>query len=1590
MSTKWLKRLARWLPLISVVAMIALGSFALRLQGSFGQHLSRAIVWELSRNLNRTVRLGESDLTIIPVAVTAGEKTTPPLVRVELHDLFIEESQAPGGQPVEALLRIPEIEVDLALKELLKFRSSTSLREIRLFSPHIRLLRDPQGRWNFEDLLVSRPGRPAALSARLQVLSGRVTFRDLAPPAALGSSQENHLENLNLTLCINRYLVKGESIEEFHSEYQARLSGDNPENRLAGLLVTGRVHTYGSLESPNVYQKINGSAVLSGADLGYLWQYGAFSPEIELHQGQGEITGSFVREKRPGAAALVDYAVALSGSDMALSLPWVDGRIEAVSGDAVIANGLLRLSGVEAAIGDSRLRGGGHLLLAEGQEATSGREEPATPATARGVTYAFDFKSEALDNRAIARLLPETLATEVAQRPAQAAARVSVAGQGDQPVIYGNLFSRRVQAADLVEPLAARTEEAVSDDIEKLSGRFIYSHGTATASLQARALKGGLEAAVVVPQSGRAEAAVALSGLHLPQTRVASGAEVGGHLWGNVAAAAPLPAAGDKFRPTVYADVSLTEGRLKADLSDRYTTDLKLSRVAAEGVYRDGEIWLSKAQAQTDYGLFRLTGRRNSQGVMEAYLEAKALDLGRIGNDFGQPIDGTSFVSAEFLGTINDPHLLVRNDTFSGHYRGYEFDWLGAAVGLNDREISDFEIVFQRGSGEGRVGGYARLPGKGDPGLIAAQGTIEKARLSQWLPNGIREEARGILDAQFDIGGSFASPNVAATLELLRPSFAGVQFDRAMGEAYYADSRFTLSNFEAHDNGSRLLASGEITPAGELDFTFSAERLRLASLLHRGRQLPADGWLSLEGRLAGTQKLPQLQVDLVADDLSYASRPIGNVAGAFSWNGSYLLLQDLAYAARGGRVVFNGRVQPSQPASGDRAWQSDLRADVAGMEIGFLLNLVETGLRAAQGETESSNALRTVQAIPRPLQGRLTADVSMRGPLGEPQIAAEFVITDASLLGEKLPHLEGDIAFSSPRLVVNSFSAREAEAEGNIDGYVEFGGETELNADIHNLRAEILRPWIPEISVLQGSADVYLLVSGATANPEIRGDMEVAQPVIGEVAFERLKIDRFLYADNLLEVDNLRIVKGPHVARFSCRVPYDLAGGKLLTQAPLSARLLLQEQDLAFIAALFPGVGEMNGPLEVDLAIGGTAAQPMLENGYLRAEGTWTQAPRQAQLAVSSYVEDGTLHLQAGDGSPGLLVALEELRGATAVEVGQLRGEGYYNPFAGARSRWGRGRYELSLQAENLYAKFKDIVEGRADFDLLFTGEPGAEREDNIAGNILVRTADIGTPSGGGGEGFSWLPAFSPFLDIVLEARDVEVSTLTARVELYGGGTIGGRLGYEPLGLDITLKAKRGALDFPTAVAEVSGMEVDIDKAPGGPLYATAQLEATARVGRYRIDLAGGGQLYPPGEELRIEAKSSPPLSQEQATALLLGIPPSALAGGSPAEAALGGRVANSLSSSVTSLAVAGLSAPLLRAIGLNELSFAITPVSTRLQLGKRILDDLYIYYLSTLSGEQESSILRIIYDISPDLSLALTTNEQEQLLYELQTTRTF
>jgi hypothetical protein len=1590
MSKYWTTRLAKWLPWISLVGILAIGWLAASRQGAFDVHLRRAVAWELSRVVGHRAQVGRAELSLLRANAPTGQRFQPLRFHVVLHDVSIKQPAPWPGN----LVTVPQASVDVDALRLLSIRPFMStLVGVEAKQPQVNLIRGPNGHWNLQELRIRKAPRPVRFPGRIVVSDARILFVDYAPPDRLAVPQRNRL--LHVT-CFATTPQLG--------RVQFRLWGRNPSGRPGRLFAAGSFFT-----TPGAAPGFNAAVNLAGADVGYFWRYRPFARNIAIPKGNADLTGYFVlnsRSVRPTpyprtGRSQFDYALAATSRATTIDLPWVRATAQDTDGRIRISNGLLQLSDIRGKVGASLIQGDGYVQTSAVRSANLARPAGGSaPVAQHG--YSLHLQATGVGAQEAMHLVPVSATAALAGWQGRGQAQVNITGYTDAPVVYGSVTvpSWQVQGALPLDNGAANIGHKLSLQARTVQAGFVYADHAFGTNIAASIMNGSGHGAIFLPAVGNPIFNISFANAEIQPVAIPSaGATIDGRVWGNFAGT--LSSASTKRgRGTTVAslngDFALLNGQLTTPGVGIRPARFPFQNISGSVAYANGNITLPLLHAQTSYGQFNLAGNVNRTGAIAASFHGNSIGLARIGPALGMPASGTGFVSANISGTLKVPTIIARADVFAGDYQGYTFDWLGAEAQLQGRTLPSFSVVLHRGSGEALVNGNAVLPFGTAAGRLSAQGRIVKAQLAEWLPAGIRTQAGGVVDANFAVVGSVRAPQVSASFDINRPAFAGMQFDTAQGRVSYANGAFSLPNFILRADHSQLTASGQTTPNGNLNFIFTADRLQLQPFLSTLSSVPGiSGQLSLSGSVTGRMDAPHAVVNLNAEDVRLDGQPASGagLSGKFSWMPTAFNIDNLDLAIQGGHLPVSGKITapPGQPTAPMRDWIANLDVGAQGLPIGPVLSVLETDLRTLP-PARSARLLHALAKIPRPIRGFLTGNGAITGPLVNPAGSFKFGVTDGALADQPLPALDGEIAFTGSRIDIKSLAARTGEATASAVGVVDLAHDVDVNIDIHNLGAETLRPWISQIPNLGGAADIYLRITGPVSSPAIRGDLEIADPIIANTKFERLKIDSFTLAGGRLDIIDLRLVNQAHRARISASLPYSLGAITLDRNGPVRAEINLDNQDLSFISDLWSDAGKLSGPVDAHLVIAGTAAQPLLESGLIHAQGTWQMPEFTTQIALDAPVHDHVLWLQDPNGGPGLVARFGKSanRESASTAEGTLTATGEYDPFAGPTSRWGLGRYNFIVKADNARAAIGRVFSGRADADLILHGDAAATPADTISGSVNVLSAKITPPQRGLGA-FSWRPQpFSPAVNVAVTIKNVTFASPSLNLTLAGQGTLGGHLGYEPLALNLRLTSHQGRLALPAANADVKSVTVTVVKAAEGPLQASASVSAQAHVGRYRVDLSGNGQVFPTST-LNIRAESTPPLTQIQVTALLLGFQPSFTEfGTTQSESILGQQISRSLYTSPLPLASLGISSALSRLIGLSELSFAYSPLATQVAIGKRISNKIYIYYLSAVTGAVQSNLTRLTYDLTPHVAVGFSVNELQQWRYEIQTYRTF
>lgn len=768
-------------------------------------------------------------------------------------------------------------------------------------------------------------------------------------------------------------------------------------------------------------------------------------------------------------------------------------------------------------------------------------------------------------------------------------------------------------------------------------------------------------------------------------------------------------------------------------------------------------------------------------------------------------------------GSFDDAGRLVhttRLEDLGGEVAGVGFEALRLLVGgdLDEIRIEDFS---------GRVLG-AQLAGEG--GVRFGEALAWEIRLSLdeadlgLLAEHVQPTPTGRIGFDLSSRGELreGEPFGEVALTRLRGNIDG-QALTGEAQATIAGETLRLTPAEISVGTSRVLLSGQVTPPFDLRFELDLPALETLPLLPQfGVELA--GAVEGRGEIAGTPSSPRVDAKLVARNLKLDET-------------LSLARLDLRAELREERVDVSARMSDLQ-AGGESVGEADLR-------ISGTMRAHEARLDAVTGHGRVGLAL----------DGGLVGDSSWRGRLNALSLAD-------TLLGSWA--LESPVALSlaGSDFLLGSACLAESARRGRVCMNAFRSGDRPIRAGAEgSLALNLARQWLPPELELPGQmsfrADARI---GERTEAEAR--IELADDVLlfSGLVDESISIEyRDVGVDLRLSGERLELRLGARLPRYG-RLDGEVQA-VLAEQGPLSGRIGLDMEDIAWLQAFVPEISDLAGRARAEVALAGTVDEPR-PVGELRVDGLAVTVPtagvsfvggalaanihENQTISASGRIagrEQGQLRIE-GEGSarmPDWNLALRIDGDALAVmrtpEI-DLDVSPALRVRADRRSAVVSGRVVLPLVAVRVYTLPEGAVSESPDLVLAGATEPAAAR-------FAVRT-------------------------------DLEI-VLGDRVSLEGMGFSTGLTGQIRLRGDETAPiAAFGEVDLRDGRYSAFGQNLAIDQGRlsfNGPLDDPGlDVRASRTVGEFQAGLEIRGTLMNP----RSQVFSIPALAESDALSLLL------------------------------------------------------------------------------------------------------------------------
>ncbi len=1002
---------------------------------------------------------------------------------------------------------------------------------------------------------------------------------------------------------------------------------------------------------------------------------------------------------------------------------------------------------------------------------------------------------------------------------------------------------------------------------------------------------------------------------------------------------------------TVEGEMSLSglspELSGRATIEDAVWGELPVGRVRLRFRYADNKLELREGEFTGPSGRGSFSGDVTIGHGYQVKAKAQSVPVGAVAGALGLPgLSPNPFELASATVQVTDRRLSVSDLRLSG----------GGAEGRGHLEVRDWRA---------KVGG----------GLLSGQLDVAGVPISKCLPAGWGGSVGDALaEGTVVLGGTRTVPTAKVDLALKLPVVSGVNLE--VGEAHlrYQQGQLYVDEVSLADGRSRARLTGEYRPKSGFDMDLVGDPVDVATLSAEARRrwgLALAGRAKVEAHIAGPAKDPEVSFRAGSEDLTINDQHVDEVwlEGRFA-HGDVRVDQGELIAGES-RVTVSGKV-------GVKSGELGLDWHLANLD---LLKLQTIAYSAAWRLYKSGAQVphRELYAlIPRPLEGRLSAEGTISGFLASPEVTAHLRLSPVSFAGRDVEVICGSISGSPDRIEVDLDGFHET-AHASLNGFVEPQGKISLSADIGNLDLRLLEPWLQWGVALGGEGTINFDISGKTAGPVLLGDIHVANLRLGPVQVESAEaVPIRLDSQGTLTVDGILVRDHEMEGYGNATIPMRMPG-----QGNGATEGVAATGELHVRNGEFPPIpGMPTATYNADL---------QLDGDRILLTSSDPQQPEQPGLRGMSG--EGKFWVSGG------------------IEVKALRPSG-----------WAQNRFDLSAELHAAEVSVPGMGRGRLDGKVELKNDPGTGRPTLGTPDgqpMVLSQAEISLPLAKGRPPWQSTLPFSPDLRVRVVtgegvwvrrgARDrptqIQVDPARHVPGVEAGASepeastgyldIGGALRPGAVTLDGRFESTRGVLVFPNGVLTLRRGTASIQQKAGEKTpRVSVQAEANGRVGDYYVSVNPEGQVYPPASSydgtgelvsspFRWNANSLPHLEEGYILALLGGsVAEPTAGGGQDLSSLLAGPGGEQTPGQITGFVLPSLGG----AFGVQEFSLDLAlkkPV--RLRIGERLFSRVTVSYVSELGDPAGSRTLRINYDVKPRVAIGWSVDESERTLWEIQ-----
>jgi autotransporter translocation and assembly factor TamB len=1018
--------------------------------------------------------------------------------------------------------------------------------------------------------------------------------------------------------------------------------------------------------------------------------------------------------------------------------------------------------------------------------------------------------------------------------------------------------------------------------------------------------------------------------------------------------------------------------------------------------YDNGNLNISEFGAEMLGGIVAASGKVDENGGLNMSVSGVDLDLGvlPLKARSGNPITGRLQFSGQLTGSADSPQFDGKVEAYDPAASGVQFDHLAADISGNRDQIQVSNADLEGFSGRIALSGAIENPLTDQPALdfTATADKLSVDAIAALAKTDLRPG--GIISGRITVTGTPSDPQAAIDLQAIGASYKDFYFDSVTAQAEYAHRDIHLTGMEVKSGSSTVSISGSIPHDGDMSLAVNGKHIDLSDFAaYTNPYACLTGSLSLSAGVFGVLSNPRIAASVDFSDLAVNGARFEKAGFKGEWSDSKASLTDFILSSGGSAM------QVSSATYDPNTRKLEVDASVKKGSIGNALAILDAsaGLRDQLDVHPRLKGLydRMKKPVSGMLEGHVTGSVILGAKL-VPDLNVDASITSLAIGPSSLKSIKVKGTWKDKVARLEDFEALGTEANITAEGSIGPSDKLDVKVDAHNVSTDVLKPWVSLPDNFSGRADVTLIATGTTSAVSADAFLDVVDPVINGMRFDRLRArlssEEVTTSSNdssgssRININDLRLVHGDYTFKVKGFVPFNWrqlavpSDEELLLQSDLdndTLRLLSSISDV--IPQTLPDGSAFNGSLVVT----GSMKSPKLQG-----EVDW----HKGELKLPR-IETPLRDIEAKITLDGDAVNIRELTGSSSEGGGfQVTGDmglADIKPMLNLGIKTDR----LTLTAKNISNSYGEESKATLDGNVTMAGAIG---EPMISGNVTIPSGYIAmkgeaVPPQSGYE-IKWNPGFD--LKIAVQ-KDVQVRSALVKTPLQGEIDVAGTL-HKPI-ITGALDISDGAVLFPLAqFRTLPGSRIRLSTSPEGQNTIRVDMTAVGHVvaaepmsvtqREYDVTMTARGPL----STVHPTFSSSPPgLSNEQIMALVTGSSRIEEIFGSNNNKDVGTQLGNLFTTAMAPQVFQPIERAVEDILGIQQFGLAI-PNSGSMQVsaGNSITPGMYMSYsryLGTLPDYADSLFeLKVSQKLSTRINASYSWKDKQQTTVGLEGTVLF